>query len=110
MRMFKTAFLAASCASALWGAPAALAAPRAEIILYQDDNFGGDSRIVRDAVPDLGWIHFDDRVSSVDVRRGVWELCQDSHFRGRCITLDHDISKLSRLHFDDTISSVRRVR
>ena len=90
-------------------APAANAA-RVGIILYQEDNFGGDSRALADDQPDLGWIHFDDRVSSIAVRRGVWELCTNDHYRGRCITIDHDISRLSRLGMDDQISSVRRLR
>jgi hypothetical protein len=90
-------------------APAANAA-RVGIILYQEDNFGGDSRELTGDQPDLGWIHFDDRVSSVEVRHGVWELCTNDHYRGRCITVDSDISKLSRLGMDDKISSVRRLR
>jgi hypothetical protein len=90
-------------------APAAQAA-RAGIVLYQEDNYGGDSRALSDDQPNLGWIHFDDRVSSIEVRRGVWELCSDDHYRGRCITVDHDIARLSRIGMDDRISSVRRVR
>ena len=90
-------------------APAANAA-RVGIILYQEDNFGGDSRPLTGDQPDLGWIHFDDRVSSVEVRHGVWELCTNDHYRGRCITVDSDIAKLSRLGMDDKISSVRRLR
>jgi hypothetical protein len=112
MRKFKTALLVGFGAALLLAAPAAQAARGSHvgIILYQEDNFGGDSRELRDDEPDLDYIHFDDRVSSVEVRHGVWELCQDSHYRGACITVDHDVSKLDRLHFDDRISSVRRVR
>ena len=109
MRIFKAARLAGTGAILLLSAATALAAPRAGIILYQNDNFGGDSRILRDDIANLDRIHFDDRVSSVEVRRGVWELCERPHYRGRCITVDHDIAKLSRLHFDDRTSSVRRV-
>ncbi|MBV9418721.1 MAG: beta/gamma crystallin family protein [Alphaproteobacteria bacterium] len=83
---------------------------RAEITLYQEDNYGGDARTVREDQPDLDWIRFDDRVSSVAVRAGVWELCEHSHYRGSCITVDGDVAKLSRLRFDDKISSVRRIR
>jgi hypothetical protein len=90
-------------------APAANAA-RVGIVLYQEDNYGGDSRALTDDQPNLGWIHFDDRISSLEVRHGVWELCTDSQYRGRCITVDHDVAKLSRLGFDDKISSVHRVR
>jgi hypothetical protein len=99
-------------AAALLAASSAQAAPHSHvgIILYQEDNFGGDSREIRDDQPDLDWIHFDDRVSSVEVRHGVWELCQDSHYRGNCITVDHDVAKLSHLHFDDRMSSLRRIR
>ncbi len=112
MHGFKTLSLAIMAAALFLAAPSAQAAPHSHvgIILYQEDNFGGDSREIRDDQPDLDWIHFDDRVSSVEVRHGVWELCTDSHYRGRCITVNHDVAKLDRLHFDDTISSVRRVR
>ncbi|HTP78531.1 MAG TPA: beta/gamma crystallin-related protein [Rhizomicrobium sp.] len=110
MQISRTFRLVVAAAALSCVAGGVTAAPRPSIILYQEDNFGGDSRVIRDDIADLGWIHFDDRVSSVEVRRGVWELCQDSRYRGRCITVDHDIAKLSRLHFDDTISSVRRIR
>ncbi|MEJ1969726.1 MAG: beta/gamma crystallin-related protein [Rhizomicrobium sp.] len=52
---------------------------------------------------------FDDRVSSLEVRRGVWELCEHAYYRGRCITMDHDVAKLSRLGFDDRTTSIRRI-
>ncbi len=98
-------------AALLLAASAAQAAhSRVGIVLYQEDHFGGDSREIRDDQPDLGWIHFDDRVSSVEIRHGVWELCEDSRYRGRCITVDHDVDRLSRLRFDDRISSLRRIR
>jgi hypothetical protein len=93
----------------LLSASAAQAA-RVGIIVYQEDNYGGDSRMLNDDQPNLSWIHFDDRISSVEVRHGVWELCSDSEYRGRCITVDTDIPKLSRLGMDDKISSIRRVR
>ena len=96
-------------ACAMLFATAAQAA-HVNVILYQEDRFNGDSREIRDDQPDLDWIHFDDRVSSIEVRHGVWELCADSHYRGRCITVDHDIAKLSDLGFDDRASSIRRIR
>lgn len=110
MRISKSALFACAGAVLLAAAPSAALARGATIVLYQEDNFGGDSRTLHDDAEDLDWIRFDDRVSSVEVRRGVWELCEHSHFRGRCITVDHDISKLDRLGMDDRISSVRRIR
>lgn len=108
MRILKTALFAGFGAALLLAAPAAHAA-RVGIIVYQEDHFGGDSREIRDDQPDLDWIHFDDRISSVEVRRGVWELCEHSRYRGRCITVDHDIGRLDRLGFDDKVSSIRRI-
>lgn len=110
MRIWKSGLLACVGALALLSASDANAARRGGIIVYQQDYYDGDSRDIRDDVENLDWIHFDDRISSVQVRRGVWELCEHSHFRGHCITVDHDIPKLDRLHFDDKISSIRRVR
>ena len=108
MRISKLGLLAGIAAFTLLSS-GAQAAHHAGITLYQEDRFGGDSREVRDDQPDLDWIHFDDRVSSVEVHGGVWELCSDSRYRGRCITTDHDIGRLDRLGMDDTISSVRRI-
>ncbi|HEY0302601.1 MAG TPA: beta/gamma crystallin-related protein, partial [Rhizomicrobium sp.] len=85
------------------------AARRGGLIVYQEDRFGGDSRVISDDAANLDWIHFDDRISSVEVKRGTWELCEHAHFRGRCITVDHDIRRLDRLGFDDKTSSIRRV-
>ncbi len=108
MRISKTILLAGLAAAALSLTAAQARGPG--IILYQEDRFGGDSRAISEDQPDLDWIHFDDRVSSVEVRHGVWELCEHSHYRGRCVTIDHDVGKLSRIGFDDRASSVRRIR
>jgi hypothetical protein len=110
MRFVKLLLLAgAVAATAALSGSAAQAARDAPLVVFQEDNFGGDYREIREDQPDLGWIHFDDRISSVQVNRGVWELCQDSRYRGRCITVDHDIRKLDRLGFDDRTSSIRRI-
>jgi hypothetical protein len=110
MAFSKTKLLAGIGAVLLLAASNTSAAARGGITLYQEDNFRGDSRTLDDDVPNLHDIRFDDRVSSVVVRHGVWQLCEDSWYRGRCITLDDNVAKLSRMHFDDRISSVRRIR
>jgi hypothetical protein len=107
---FSKLSLCAGIAGAMLVFAAPVQAARVGIVLYQEDNYGGDSRALTDDQPDLGWIHFDDRVSSIEVRHGLWELCTNDHYRGRCITVDHDIAKLSHVGMDDKISSVRRIR
>jgi hypothetical protein len=109
MKFAKIALLAAG-AAVLLSFAAADARPRPpSIVVYKQDNYNGDSRVITEDVENLDWIHFDDRISSVSVRRGVWELCEHAHYRGRCIRVDGDIPKLDRLGFDDKISSIRRI-
>ena len=109
MRISNSYILAGiGAAMLLTGATAASARPA--IVLYQQDYFRGASYEPRRDEPDLGWVHFDDRASSIEVNRGVWLVCADSRFRGRCVEVDHDVRKLSDLGMDDKISSVRRIR
>ena len=108
MRISK-AILLAGVAAATLALGTVVASARPAIVLYQQDYFRGGSYEPRAVEPDLGWVHFDDRASSVDISRGTWELCTDSRFRGRCVTLDHDVRKLSDIGMDDKISSVRRI-
>jgi hypothetical protein len=106
---FAKAVLLAAGAVALLSVTAAEARPRPSIVVYKQDNYNGDSRVITEDIANLDWIHFDDRISSVSVRRGVWELCEHAFYRGRCIRVDGDIPKLDRLGFDDVVSSIRRI-
>jgi hypothetical protein len=94
-----TAFLAAAAAAHAQGRPG--------IILYQEDNFRGNQLPVDGPIPNLDRLRFNDRVSSVRVLYGAWELCDDAFFRGRCVTVGRDEPKLGRLGMDDRVSSVR---
>lgn len=78
----------------------------AAVLLFDDGDFSGRSLAVNGPVPSLGQRDMGDRVSSADVRRGVWQLCEDTRYRGHCITLEagrHHIG--GRLH--DEASSIR---
>ena len=67
----------------------AVAVPAAaqEIVLYQNQNFNGPQFAANESVTDLSRIGFNDRASSVKVRRGSWQLCSESFYRGSCVTL-----------------------
>lgn len=82
----------------------------ADVILYQDVGFGGDSRSVSDTVADFRSLRFNDAVSSIRIRSGTWQFCSDAGFQGRCMTFDRDVPSLLPMGFNDVISSVRRVR
>jgi hypothetical protein len=79
------------------------------VILYADVEFRGASRETGES-RDFRNLDFNDTVSSIRIRSGVWEFCSDADFRGHCMTFDHDVPSLVPFGFNDTISSMRRVR
>jgi hypothetical protein len=82
---------------------------RPRIILFQEDNYRGARLELDSEVARVKLMRFDDRVSSVRVLSGIWELCEDDVFRGRCITVSRDEPRLGRLGFDDKLSSLRPI-
>jgi len=80
-----------------------------EIVLFDGENFQGDSMVFRDSVPDLDPTSFNDRAASISVRDGTWEVCADAYFQGGCMRLPPgDYPRLDP-PFNDTISSLREV-
>lgn len=104
-----TYLCAAMAAASLSFAAAAHGQGRPRIVLYQEDNFRGASLEVNGEVARIKQMRFDDRVSSIRVLSGTWELCEDDAFRGRCITVSRDEPRLDRMGFDDKLSSLRPV-
>lgn len=80
--------------------------PNAAVVLYDDGDYGGKSLAVNGAIASLGKVGMGDRVSSVDVRRGIWQLCEDSNYQGSCITLEPGRHHLSGAMHDEA-SSIR---
>lgn len=81
----------------------------ADIVLYRDANFRGSALGVNRDIWSMSDFYFNDEVSSIEVRRGRWEVCTDGQFSGRCEIIDASISKLNGLRLNDNISSVRRL-
>ena len=79
------------------------------VILYADPGFTGEARRFDEAVPSLGRIGFNDRVSSIEIRGGAWEVCVDGNFRGRCEIIDASNGYLKTIGMNDKISSLRPV-
>ncbi|KCZ91807.1 beta/gamma crystallin-related protein [Hyphomonas johnsonii] len=77
------------------------------VILYADAGFSGAGLEIDGAVPDLARLRFNDKVSSIAMRSGAWEVCTDANFRGRCRIIDTSVSRLSALRLNDNISSLR---
>lgn len=77
------------------------------LVLYEDPEFRGRALGVDGPVQSLSRAGFNDRVSSIDVRRGAWQVCVHRGFSGRCQVIDRDLPHLSILGLNDTITSIR---
>lgn len=84
------------------------AAVAGELTLFADSDFRGARVTVQGDARDLRRMNFNDRVSSVIVRSGTWELCADSDFRGRCAQFGPGEYRVLP-NFNDSVSSVREV-
>jgi hypothetical protein len=105
--MRKPFFLAAAVA---FFAAASLPVRAAEIVVFENAGFRGQSRRITDEVPNLRDLRFNDRISSFRILSGVWEVCRDADFRGQCETFDRDVPNLDRHGWNDAISSLRPLR
>jgi len=85
------------------------AAQGALAILFEHQNFEGRSISVRDAIPNLDRTPFNDRVESILIRDGLWEVCTDAYYRGRCMRLGPGEYRSLSGEFTRSISSLRQV-
>jgi len=97
-------------AAAVAGALLPATAGAASITIWEHVDFRGASSTFDRAVPrlsDLGW---NDRVSSLRINSGRWEVCRDIGFAS-CRTLGADLREIARLEsgWNDTLSSLRPV-
>ena len=82
----------------------------AQLVLYEQDNFGGQSIRSGNSVPNLADNGFNDRASSIKIFTGQWQVCTDAYFRGRCETLGPgEYPSLRSTGFNNKVSSVREL-
>ncbi len=90
-------------------APQARANPNGDIELFLEPNFGGRGFATRRDISNLGPTPYNDRVASVVVYAGQWELCSDGEYGGRCSVFAAgrypEIGGLT-----NKVSSLRRIR
>ena len=81
-----------------------------QIVLYENEDFGGRSFTASNAIGNFRTSGFNDRASSAVVLGDRWEACLDSEFRGRCVVLRPGrYPNLNAMSMNDRISSVRAV-
>jgi len=79
-----------------------------ELTIFADSNFRGNHVTLQRDARNLGDYGFNDRVSSLAIRSGTWQLCEHVNFGGRCAELGPgEYRNLPDLN--DSISSIREV-
>ena len=77
------------------------------LVLFDRPNFRGDARNVLNSATDLGSVG--DRVRSVQVYGGTWELCDGASRNARCVTVSDNVPDLRSLGLRNGVTSAREV-
>jgi uncharacterized protein YcfJ len=82
----------------------------AQVIFYENDNFGGRTFTAQGRVDNFEQTGFNDRSSSVVVLSDRWEVCEHAQFGGQCMILRPGrYPSLDAMGMNDRVSSVRPV-
>ena len=87
--------------------PVASATP-GKVVFYEKENLSGRSFATETELADFSRTGFNDRISSVEVFGGPWEVCRDAGFSGPCVVLRQgQYPSLTAMGMNNSISSVR---
>jgi hypothetical protein len=79
------------------------------VVIFAKPGFQGHSFYADHEVRKLSTKDMDDKVSSIRVLSGVWQVCKDDNFEGRCEIVDRSMPDTRVINMDDKISSIRPV-
>ncbi len=80
------------------------------ITFYESEGYRGRSFSQDGPIVNFERFGFNDRASSVVIRRGTWDLCSDAHFGGGCVTLrPGGYPNLGAMGMSNRVSSARPV-
>jgi hypothetical protein len=77
------------------------------LVIYDRAGYRGASMAVTGDTRNLG--SFGNRVGSVEVMGGAWELCDGAGARARCVTISDSVPDLSRTGLNGRVMSVRPI-
>jgi len=90
--------------------PGMIAPAAAKLVFYERPGLSGRSMVAQEDISDLRRTGFDQRISSVEVFGGPWEVCQQDGYAGRCAVLRPGrYPSLSEMGLDNRIASMRIV-
>jgi Beta/Gamma crystallin len=75
---------------------------RPQIVLYERTSFRGTSRTFSGTMSNVG--NFGNRVQSVRVVAGRWELCDGTRWTDRCVTVTDSIPDVGRYNLRGVLS------
>ena len=78
------------------------------IIVYIDKNAGGAHQTIQTATPSLSGTNFQDKISSVFVVSGSWQLCTKKEYGGTCQTFNQGLTNLDAT-MNDHVTSLRPI-
>jgi len=91
--------------------PPAPATTPSRVVFYEREGFNGRSITAQDNMSNFDATGFNDRVSSLEVIGGPWEVCQEGGFVGPCMILrPGKYPSLKAMGLDNRISSARSLR
>ena len=90
--------------------PVAAALADVRLVFYGQPGLGGRGMVAQEDIASLRRTGFDERISSMEVFGGPWEVCQDDGYAGRCAVLRPGrYPSLAEMGLDNRISSMRVV-
>jgi hypothetical protein len=99
-------------AFAATSAPVAPATPEPapvplQIVVYDQNDFKGHAITIDRPVADLGTLHFDNKVASLQIKgAGDWVLCENKNYKGRCARVQSQAVNLKLFQLNDRVSSL----
>lgn len=81
----------------------------ASITVFTGPDYRGEQQTFDRASPRLADVGWDDRIASVQIRGGEWQLCRAERFT-KCVRVSRDESNLARLGIDYAVNSLRPIR
>ena len=81
-----------------------------QVTFFERPGFAGRSFTADKQIRNFERFGFNDRASSVVVKRGVWEACDGARFEGQCVVLrPGSYGSLNAIGLNNSVSSVRPV-
>lgn len=80
-----------------------------QITVFENAGYQGRSMVIDGDAPDLRWVDFNDRISSIQVDGGQWELCLEPDYGGACQVIDESLPDMTAWAFNDRVTSIQAV-